>query len=291
MSHLVNHRSRSSIPDFSALRPRSLLEARDMLDGVPDTMAMAGGLDIVNRMKEGLAPRRLVMLAGIENIDVIRLPPEQDGIDIGAGVCHDALANSEAVRAHLPDLAHCWERIANIRIRMQGTVAGNLLALMPGYEGPILLSALDASLLYSTSETLNASIALTEFGDAPDTFFLSRGLIEKVRVPLPPKGTTRRLVYDRSLRPFLSVALRIDHADGVVVAARAVVGGCHRWPFWCDLPVGGLSLPDFHAQADSIAIAAARQMPLPTVAWFGLSHYREKVAPVLLSRLVREIAS
>jgi CO/xanthine dehydrogenase FAD-binding subunit len=291
MSHPVNHRSRSRIPDFLALRPRSLLEARDMLDSEPDTMAMAGGLDIVNRMKEGLAPRRLVMLAGIDNIDVIRLSPEQDGIDVGAGVSHDALANSEIVLAHLPDLAHCWERIANIRIRMQGTVAGNLLALMPGYEGPILLSALDASLLYSTSEALNASVALTEFGGASDEFFLSRGLIEKVRVPLPPKGTTRRLVYDRSLRPFLSVALRIDHADGVIVAARAVVGGCHRWPFWCDLPVDGLSLRGLPAQADGIAIAAVRQMPPPTVALFGLSHYREKVAPVLLSRLIREIAS
>src|SRR6185295_10423358 len=98
-------------PDFLALHRRSLREARDML-GEPDTMAIAGGLDVVNRMKEGLAPRRLVMLAGIENIDVIRLSPEQDGIDVGAGVCHDALANSGLVRAHLPDLAHCWEQIA-----------------------------------------------------------------------------------------------------------------------------------------------------------------------------------
>jgi aerobic carbon-monoxide dehydrogenase medium subunit len=290
MSHPVNHRSRSAIPDFSILRPRSLREARDMLDGEPGTMAMAGGLDVVNRMKEGLAPRHLVMLAGIETIDVIRLCPEQDGIDVGAGVCHDALANSALVRALLPDLAHCWEQIANIRIRMQGTVAGNLLALMPSYEGPILLSALDASLLYSTSQAPNLSVALTQFGDASDSFFLSRGLIETVRVPLPPKGTTRRLVYDRSLRPFLSAALRVDHADGVVVAARAVVGGCHRWPFWCDLPAG-LSLPDMHAQADRIAIAAVRRMPPATVPWFGLSHYREKVAPVLLSRLIREVAS
>ena len=81
------------------------------------------------------------------------------------------------------------------------------------------------------------------------------------------------------------------YSDGVIVAARAVVGGCHRWPFWCDLPVGRLSLPDLHAQADGIAKVAVRSMPPPTVAWFGLSHYREKVAPVLLSRLIREIAS
>jgi len=192
MSHLVNHRSRSRIPDFSTLRPRSLLEARHMLDGEPDTMAIAGGLDIVNRMKEGLAPRRLVMLAGIENIDVIRLSPEQDGIDVGAGVCHDALANSELVRALLPDLAHCWERIANIRIRMQGTVAGNLLALMSGYEGAVLLSALDASLVYSSKDVPRTSIQVKEFGAVSDSFFRGRGLVETVCVPLPAAGTTRR---------------------------------------------------------------------------------------------------
>jgi len=33
---------------------------------------------------------------------------------------------------------------------------------------------LDASLLYSTSGSLNASVALTGFGDASDAFFLSR---------------------------------------------------------------------------------------------------------------------
>src|SRR5882757_480011 len=157
MPHPVNHRSRSRIPDFSLLRPRSLIEARAMLNG-PDAVPMAGGLDIVNRMKEGFAPRALVTLDGIEDFDAIRLTPEQETIDIGAGTCHDALATSDLVRAHLPDLAHCWGQIANIRIRMQGTVAGNLLALMSGYEGAVLLSALDASLVYSSKDVPRTSI-------------------------------------------------------------------------------------------------------------------------------------
>ena len=289
MSHLVNHRSRSRIADFSLLRPRSLIEARAMLNG-PDAVPMAGGLDIVNRMKEGFAPRTLVTLAGIDNFDAIRLSSEQDTINIGAGTCHDALATSDLVRMHLPDLAHCWGQIANIRIRMQGTVAGNLLALMPGYEGAVLLSALDASLVYSRKDVPSTSIHVKEFGAASDSFFRSRGLVETVRVPLPAAGATRRLVYDRSLRPMLSVALCVDHAEGLVDGACAVVGGCHRWPFQWDLPVTGLSLSDFHAHAEDMALQAIRQMPAPTVPWFGTFGYRESVAPVLLSRLIQEVA-
>jgi carbon-monoxide dehydrogenase medium subunit len=289
MSHLVNHRSRSRIPDFSLLRPRSLIEARTMLNG-PDAVPMAGGLDIVNRMKEGFAPKTLVMLAGIDDFDAIGLSPEQDAIDIGAGTSHDTLTTSDLVRAHLPDLAHCWGQIANVRIRMQGTVAGNLLALMPGYEGAVLLSALDASLVYSSKDILRTSIEVKEFGAASDSFFRARGLVETVRIPLPAAGTTRRLVYDRSLRPMLSVALCVDHAAGLVDGACVVVGGCHRWPFLWDLPVTGLSLSDFHAHAEDMAVQAIRQMPAPTVPWFGTSGYREAVAPVLLSRLIQEVA-
>jgi CO/xanthine dehydrogenase FAD-binding subunit len=265
-----------------------MVEARAMLDG-PDAVPIAGGLDIVNRMKEGFAPKTLVALAGIRNFEAIRLSPEQDTIDIGAGACHDALATSGLMRAHLPDLAHCWGQIANIRIRMQGTVAGNLLALMPGYEGAVLLSALDASLVCSRTDVPSASIQVKKFGAASDSFFRSRGLVETVRVPLPAAGATRRLVYDRSLRPMLSVALCVDHAEGLVDSACAVVGGCHPWPFLWDLPATGLSLSDFHARAEDMARQAIRNMPAPTMPWFGTSGYREAVAPVLLSRLIQEV--
>jgi hypothetical protein len=75
-----------------------------------------------------------------------------------------------------------------------------------------------------------------------------------------------------------------------VDGARAVVGGCHRWPFLRELRVAGLSLSDFHVAAEDIATEVVRQMPAPTVRWSGTCGYRESVAPVLLSRLIREVA-
>jgi len=88
----------------------------------------------------------------------------------------------------------------------------------------------------------------------------------------------------------LSVALCVDHAEGLVGGARAVVGGCHRWPFLWDLPVSGLSLSDFRGHGGDMARQVIRQMPASTVPWLGTSGYRESVAPVLLSRLIQEVA-
>ena len=262
-----------------------------MLASVPGAMAMAGGLDVVNRMKDGLTPSVLVMLGDVANIDAIVMSPERDVIEVGAGTRHDALANSEVVLAHLPDLARCWDRIANVRIRMQGTVAGNLLALMPGYEAGVLLSALGASMVYSTRNSHDGMMAVRDLGDTADSFFERGGLAEKLRVPLPGAGTNRRLFYDRSLRPSFSVALCVDYRDGAVVSALAVIGGCHRWPFTCDLPLAGVSLSELHSRADAVARDAVRQMPVPTVPWFGVAKYRETVASVLLSRLIQECAT
>ncbi|MEH2473355.1 CO/xanthine dehydrogenase FAD-binding subunit [Nitrobacteraceae bacterium AZCC 2161] len=291
MESLVTHRSRYAISDFALLRPTSLREARAMLDAEPGATAMAGGLDIINRMKDGFAPPIVVALAGIEDFAAIGWSPERHAVTIGAGACHDALANSKLVHTHLPDLAQCWGLIANIRIRMQGTVVGNLLAEMPGYEGATLLSALGASLSYSSSTIAAESIQVAKMGHAYEAFRDFRPLVDRVTVPVPKSGITRRLVYERSLRPMLSVALQLDHADGKIINACVVLGGCHAWPVRFELPIAGDAMSHLDARAEIISRQAFARMPAPTVPWYGLAGYREQVAPVLLSRPIRGITS
>jgi carbon-monoxide dehydrogenase medium subunit len=287
MPPLAVHRSRSQIPDFKLLRPRDLAEARAMLVADASTVPFAGGLDLVNRMKEGVAPATLMMLSGIAGLDTIRYVAEDHAIEIGAMARHDDVATSETVRLHLPDLAACWDRIANIRIRMQGTVAGNLLAGMPGYEGPVLLSALGASLSYWWKGSF-AVAAVSEL-HGPDGSARFSSLVTGVRVPLPAPGVTRHLVYDRSLRPALSVALQLDRAGDVAISARAVLGGCHDWPVTRELTLQGTALSKVIGSADDIAQHAFKNFPPMTVPWFGSPHYRERVAPVVLARLLRGV--
>ncbi len=284
MPPLAVHRSRSRIPDFKLLRPRDLAEASAMLVADPKVVPFAGGIDLVNRMKEGTAPARLMMLSGIAGLDSVSHAAVDHALEIGAMARHDDVATSEVVRTQLPDLAACWDRIANIRIRMQGTVAGNLLAGMPGYEGPVLLSALGASLSY-WRDGASAVAAVSELCERDGSARFS-GLVTSIRVPLPAPGVTRHLVYDRSLRPALSVALQLDRAGDRVIAARAVLGGCHDWPVTRELTLQGSA--KVAGLADDIAQQAFKDIEPMTVPWFGSPHYRERVAPVVLARLFRE---
>lgn len=259
-----------------------------MLASEPSTVPFAGGIDVVNRMKEGWAPARLMQLSGIAGLDLIRHHAADVAIEIGATARHDDIATSEVVRAHLPDLAACWDRIANIRIRMQGTVAGNLLAGEPGYEAPVLLSALGASV--SWWPVGSAAVAAVSDLHGQDGGLRVSGLVTGVRVPLPKPGVSRHLAYDRSLRPALSVALLLDRIGDVVIAGRAVLGGCHDWPVTRPLAVDGATLSDMARSADDVAIEAFHDAPPMTVPWFGAPRYRERVAPVVLARLLREAA-
>lgn len=259
-----------------------------MLVAEPGTVPFAGGLDVVNRMKEGWAPERLMMLSGVGGLDAIRHHVGDHAIEIGATARHDEVATNQVIRSKLPDLGQCWDRIATIRIRMQGTVAGNLLAGQPSYEGSVLLSALGASLSFRRAGSAAASAVSDLHGqDGPGSF---GGLATGILVPLPPSGVSRRLVYDRSLRPTLSMALRLDRTEDVVTSARAVLGGCHVWPVTRDLPLQGLMLSDLAGSADDLAAQAFHGAPPMTVPWFGAPGYRERVAPVVLARLIREAA-
>lgn len=283
MTALAIHRARSLIPEFRLLRPSDLDEAHRFLDEHPDATIMAGGLDVVTRMKRGGPPRTIIMIDRVAGLDRMALGRDRDTIEVGAMVRHDDFVRNALVREHLPDLAAAWDRIANVRIRCQGTLVGNVLACMPGYEGAALLAAASASLL--TREGALPIVALAEVHAEASPI---RDVVQAVSLPLPETGVTRRLVYARGLRPGLAVTLRLDHAADRVREVSAVLGGCHAWPVLRVLPAAGITLRDLAAEAPALAARAFDGMQPPTAPWSGMPGYREAMAPVLLRRLIAE---
>lgn len=283
----IASRSRQWVGAPVLLRPTTVEAAQRCFDEHPDARPLGGGLDIVNRMKEGWQPGPLVALSGIDALTRITLGADGRALHIGAMVCHDVLANDPLVKACLPDLAHAWNRIANIRIRMQGTIAGNVFAGMPGYEAAVLLAALDAQTMWHAVRRSSSATSGAASGWASG---FRIALAHPIEGGVDSKPVTRRLFYDRSLRPSLSVALGIDVVDGVVVAARAVLGGCHAQPIAraVSLPAATSSLQGMRDDADAIARRTFADLPAPTAPWAGDPAYRLRMAPVLLSRLLQE---
>lgn len=91
----------------------------------PGASALAGGVDLLGEMKDGIrAPEHLVNLRTIPGLD--RVETNDRGWRIGATALLADLASHEGLRKDLPGLCEAAAAVATPQIRNQGTIGGNL---------------------------------------------------------------------------------------------------------------------------------------------------------------------
>jgi xanthine dehydrogenase YagS FAD-binding subunit len=112
------------IAKFEWQDARTIEDAIGALDD--KSMVKAGGIDIMDRLKEGLeSPARLVNLRTIQGLDRIR--EDGTGLRIGPMVTLDQLDKNDIVRARYTALAEAAGAAATPHIRNVATVGGNIL--------------------------------------------------------------------------------------------------------------------------------------------------------------------
>jgi len=110
-------------------RPATVQEAVEMLAGHPNARFIAGGSNLVDHLKLGVAsPELLVDVTGLP-LDTVE---EVDGVEgavlrVGANVRNSDLAAHPVVRSRFPVVARALLAGASGQIRNQATTAGNLL--------------------------------------------------------------------------------------------------------------------------------------------------------------------
>ena len=116
MQSLAVHRSRKLIPEFVLHRPKTLAEACALLDEHEGGAAViAGGIDLISRMKTGAGPAHVVATADIVDMHGIRLVG--DCIEIGAAVTHREVETDPLIKSRMPSVAEYVSALGNIRIR------------------------------------------------------------------------------------------------------------------------------------------------------------------------------
>ncbi|ADV63434.1 molybdopterin dehydrogenase FAD-binding protein [Isosphaera pallida ATCC 43644] len=116
----------SHMRPFELARPRRLDAALDALAATPDSVPLAGGTDLLNRMKDGVTrPRRLVTLADL--VELQDFADSSDGLTLGAGVTLARIVESPMIRHQYPALWQAAAEIASPAIRNTATLGGNLL--------------------------------------------------------------------------------------------------------------------------------------------------------------------
>jgi carbon-monoxide dehydrogenase medium subunit len=266
---LLALRSRRHIAPFAAHRPLRVAEALELRAAPGASAYLAGGLDLIDWMKQGNALDRVIRLDGVPGLAAIE--HGADYLRIGAGATHAAIAASPVIRATLPDLAALWPSIANPRVRYTGTIGGNVMAGRNDYDGLPALLAMGA-----------AATVATAAGETRVTLDQLGGLVTGFLIPSP---AACRLYTDRSLRPALTVWLGLTMAQGQVSALRLAVGSAHPQPVCVILPLD-LPITALGAQAARIAATALDLLPEPTSDGRASAAYRRRMAGVLTRRIL-----
>lgn len=105
---------------------RSIDEAVTLLSG-SGTLAKAGGLDLLDLMKEGIvAPARIINLLRIDALRGVQLD-ETSGLRLGALTTLAEIAGDVSIRRNYPALAMAAAHAATPQVRNAATIGGNLL--------------------------------------------------------------------------------------------------------------------------------------------------------------------
>ncbi|MDF1731993.1 MAG: FAD binding domain-containing protein [Minwuia sp.] len=268
-------RSRKRITPFRLHRPGTIDEAVTARAALPNSAFMGGGIDLLNGMKTGVEWTDVVLLRDIAELRAIRITGEY--ISIGSGVRLDELGRNDLVRDALPDVAAAWAPIANVRIRHQGTVGGNLMARKAHYDILPVLMATGATVVFATVDgAIELPAAWLSSSTKPAAF---GALLTEVRIP----AGARVLMHDRSHLPGFLITVG-HNGDG---AWHAAVAGAHDLPRVArlDLPTGA-DLPLQPALARRVAEEWCNGLPIMRERANISGVWRRRAVPVVLSRLL-----
>ena len=287
------------IPRFALARPASLPEAFAAFaaaDG--DAAWYAGGTELLQVMKMGLAGfGTLVDLKGLPELRGISL--DADGsLVIGGSVTHRAVERSEVVRQHLPGLVALEAHVANVRVRNQGTLGGNLCFAEPHSDPATFLLACGARIrLQGPGGT--REVAIAEFCTGP--LETSREADEVlIAIVVPAAGAGEGRAYEKAKfreRPAVSVGVRLSVASGAIAQAYVSVGSMTDIPLL--VPEAAAALVGAQARAgDPAAFAdvlpAAREalQRLDAIGDLdGSPDFKRHLAGVMLGRAARAALS
>ncbi|MGV3635457.1 MAG: FAD binding domain-containing protein [Pseudorhodoplanes sp.] len=275
---LAVHRSRKRISPFRLHRPGDAAEAVQLLHELPQACLVAGGIDVVNRMKCGDRFEHVISIGRIGALCHIDL--HGTTLRVGAACTHDQVATSDVVRRAVPALARVWSSIANPRIRFKGTVGGNVMARHPDYEAEAILSAIGATLCFATRE---GPCILPPASPARDQ---AGGLLEGFSVPVE---RDLRVIHDRSLKGIAGVVLAVAVDGHSVLRARASTAWSHPATVCADLPLSGMPLADVARNAADIARDWAGKLPEPLPNHLASARYRKRILEIGLKRALQSL--
>ena len=282
---------------FTLHEPISAAEASALLLERGDAARLyAGGTELLLAMKGGfLSCDHIVNVKSIPGMDAIAL--DGGALVIGAAATHAAIESAPIVRERFPLVAQVERRVANVRVRNVGTLAGNLCFAEPHSDPAALLLLYDAEAVVEGASG-ERRLLLSDLQTAPYETALEPGeVMTAVRVsPLPDGAQAAYLKFGVHHRPTISVGAMLRVAEGVVVEARLSLGSVP--PVARRLPEAEALLLGERAErlnatssavAEAAGAAAARADAVDDL--HGSAEYKRHLVDVFVRRAIAQAAA
>lgn len=277
---------------FQHHRPQRLADALEILSRHgEEATPYAGGTELLLAMKARVL--RYEHLVDIKRIAELRgIRNDGSEIVIGALTTHHALANDATIGRLLPAYARLSGNVANIRVRAQGTLGGNLCFAEPHADPPTLLCALDAALTLEGPGG-RRSIPMRNFVQGEFTTVRAADeILCDIRVPRPVAGARfAYLSFGHLERPAVAIAVGLIPLQGKATY-RFFAGALTSTPTeFVDLArkIDGVPPRDLVEAVRGEAPEAVSGLHTDSDL-LGSADYKRHIAAVLLQRACREIA-
>ena len=254
-----------------------------------DAAAYCGGTELLLAMKGGfLHYQHLVDVKAIQGLGEIRYDQESESLVIGATTTHREIELSPVVKKHLPILAEMERLVANVRVRSQGTIGGNLCFAEPHSDPATLFLVLEASVV-AASQGGERVIPMGDFiVDAFSTALKEEEILTEIRIPtLPKRSGVAYRKFGIHERPTLGVAVALSlEKDDSVADARVSVGCVDPKPTRlaeAENLLRGSVEKDFNARLGEAAQAAAEAVD-PVDDLHGSAEYKRHLVDVFVKR-------
>ncbi len=292
-----------ALRDLTYHRPRSLDEAHRLMAAQPRARWIAGGTDLMIRLKDTLPrgcgldvsaspPSALISLRGVRELRGVEL--SSAGTRIGAVTPTSDLLDHPELRARYPALTQALCVLGGPQVRSAATIGGNLCNASPCADTAPPLLVHEARVELSGPEGSREAL-LEDFFTAPGQTRLAPGeLLARVHLPPPPTGA--RALFLKKTRVAMDLALASVAALVVMeaetcVRVRVAAGAVAPTPLrlrQTEAALEGGALTDARI-ARGAAIAAEEIRPISDIR--ASADYRRAVVEVFVKRALTTLRS
>ena len=213
------------LSQLKLVQPTTVAEASGALEDYGERAKIyAGGAELLLLLRNGLLQSEV--LVDVKKIDRLhRIRVDGEILRIGACVTHRELEGSALLRQHAPALAYAESQVANVRVRGQGTLGGNLAFNDPHSDPGTVLLTHDAAVIVGDDKGERRMDLNEFFVDMYATALAPGELLLEVEVPKLPEGMgSAYLRLHRYQRPTLGIAAGVSTTNEIIKDVRLAVG-------------------------------------------------------------------